>query len=193
MPTAINYSGDHTMYAITKTSAMMMGDYYGEAFGIRVFNLRLPMMFMVPEEPYYLVNGEERVMPYLQIIKDAIEGKSLQIWGDPEMKRDYVHIENLIQLINLCNDSDLKKGTFNVGTGEGVTTESFIKNIGKVFGKDELEYIYKIEKKTYKCAVYNIEEQKSILGYQPILLNEMLEKIKQEIMERELFEKWDWI
>jgi len=195
LPPKINYSGDHVMYAITKTSAKMIGDYYGECFGTRVFNLRLPMMFLIPNEPYYLKNGKKEIMPFLKIIFDAYKDKSLEIWGDPNLKRDYVYIENLSNLIFLCLNSDLSNGTFNVATGEAVTTENFIKSIGRRFSShpNELKYIYKPEKKTYKCAIYNIDEQKNLLGYEPILLDEMLMKLKNDILNEKVFSKWGWI
>ncbi|MBO0198047.1 MULTISPECIES: NAD-dependent epimerase/dehydratase family protein [Vibrio] len=195
LPLAINYQGDHTMYAISKTSAKMMGDYYGECFGIRVFNLRLPMMFMVPDDPHYLVDGREVIMPFLKIIKNAMFSNELEIWGDPEMKRDYVHIDNLVSLIDLCSRSSLDRGTFNVGTGEAVTTEEFVKSIGHTFGRepDKINYKYCNSKRTYKCAIYDIEEQKRLLGYEPVLLKEMLEKLKKEMDERESVKSWGWV
>lgn len=194
LPQGINYKGDHTMYAISKYTGRMMGDYFSEAFGLRVFNLRLPMIFLVPEEPYYLANGEKRVMPFLKVIKDAINGEDLEIWGDPEMPRDYVGIQNLINLIELCHRSELDRGTFNVGTGEGVSTEEFVRTIGDVFGPEgeKLNYKYKPDKHTYKSAVYDIKEHKEHLGYEPILLRKMLENLKDEISKNNLMEKWGW-
>lgn len=195
MPQAINYKGDHTMYAISKLAGRMMGDYFSEAFNIRVFNLRLPMIFMIPDEPFYLANGEKRIMPFLKIIRDAIQGKDLEIWGDPEMPRDYVSIDNLINLIELCYRSDLSHGTFNVGTGEAVTTDHFVKTIGDVFAPEgvKLNFIYKPMNNTYKSAVYDVSEHKQKLGYQPVLLKQMLEKMKSELKDRQLIEKWGWV
>jgi UDP-glucose 4-epimerase len=195
MELGINYNGDHTMYAITKTSAKMIGDYYGTIFNTRVFNLRLPMIFLVPDEPYYLKNGKPSIMPFLKIIKDASEGKDLEIWGDPSLPRDYVHIDNLLNLIELCYKSRLQGGTFNVGTGEGVTTEQFVRSIGEIFGekhKGKIKYHYKKENLTYKCAVYDVQEQIELLGYKPVLHEEMLQKLKNKIEEGKCFDKWGW-
>ena len=194
LPVAINYKGDHTMYAISKTSAKMMGDYYGEAFGIRVFNLRLPMMFMVPESPNYLVDGKPKVMPFLQIIRNAIYTNKLEIWGDPELKRDYVHIDNLVSLIDLSYHSNLRCGTFNVGTGEAVSTEEFVRTIAEVFSNnpEKTEFVFLPEKKTYKCAIYDVREQKELLGYKPIVLKEMLERLKSEMDMQNSLKKWGW-
>ncbi len=191
LPPAINYSGDHTMYAISKTTGKMMGDYYSEAFGIRVFNLRLPMIFLVPDKPYYLANGQRTLMPFLKVIKQAMAGETLEIWGDPKMVRDYVHIDNLVFLINACFSSKLKRGTFNVGTGEAVTTEHFIKTIKKVFDiANKCELKYRPDKYTYKCAIYDITEQVSLLSYEPILLEQMLIKIRSELNKKDLKKYW---
>ncbi|WP_135383080.1 NAD-dependent epimerase/dehydratase family protein [Vibrio tasmaniensis] len=194
LPPAINNKGDHTMYAITKTSAKMIGDYYSEAFNIRVFNLRLPMIFMIPDQPYYLKDGTPTAMPFLHIIRNAIEGKQLEIWGKPNLKRDYVHIDNLVSLISLCFNSSLDRGTFNVGTGEAVTTERFIKSIGNAFSPNpkETKYIYREDKRTYKCAVYDISETKELLGYEPILLDEMLNRMKFELVRSDSLAQWGW-
>lgn len=193
MPTSINYKGDHAMYAISKVTGQMIGDYLLPLKSVRCFNLRLPMMFQVPESPYYLVNGERRIMPFLKIIKDAIEGKILEIWGNPNMKRDYVYVDNLVKLIDGCVESSISGGTFSVGTGEGATTEYFIKTIAEVFGQgSNHKIIYKPEQYTYKSAVYNVDEQKRLLGYNPILLREMLEKIKYKLFNEGYLEDWKW-
>lgn len=194
LPTAINYRGDHTMYAISKTSAKMIGDYYREAFSIRVFNLRLPMIFLVPRSPFYLNHGQPVLMPFLELIRKAMMGGPLEIWGNPNLKRDYVHIDNLISLIDLCFKSNLPGGTFNVGTGEGVTTERFVRTIGNTFSSEPnlIDYIYRPDKNTYKCAVYDVSEEAKILGYRPILLDEMLDRLKGEIMSGDYAYKWGW-
>ena len=186
LPTSINLEGDHVMYAISKYSARLIGDYFGTLFNFRVFNLRLPMMFLTPNDPYYLKNGKKELMPFLKIIKSAMEGKTLEIWGDQNMKRDYVHVENLYNLIILCLKSNLAKGTFNVGTGEAVTTEKFIKTIAEIFAPNfkQIKYSYKPQKLSYKCAIYNVDEQKEILGYRPIYLKEMLIRIKSDIEKK---------
>ena len=194
LPASINYSGDHSMYAITKTSAKMIGDYYSTIFKFRHFNLRLPMIFLVPKKPYYLVDGKPKLMPFLKIIKDAIQGKTLEVWGNPLMKRDYVYVDNLLNLIDKCLSSKLQKGTFNVGTGEGVTTENFVKKIAKYFHplSSKAKIVYKRNNKTYKSAVYDISEQKTKLNYKPIYLDDMLKKIKNVIYSKNLIRIWKW-
>lgn len=194
LPPAINYAGDHAMYAISKTSAKMIGDYFGTVHAMRVYNLRLPMIFLVPEQPYYLRDGKPELMPFLKIIRDALNGDTLEIWGEPGMRRDYVHIDNLIALIDACLDTSQPGCTLNVGTGEGVTTERFVRSIGEVFappGKAP-HVIYRPEKKTYKSAVYDITFEQANFGYEPVLLDGMLERLRHELVEGGYLERWGW-
>ena len=194
LPTDINFQGDHVLYAITKESGRMLGEYYAGHDGLRVFNLRLPMMFMVPDSPLYLRDGAQHVMPFLKIIRDASEGKDLEIWGDPTLKRDYVHVANLLQLVRLCFSSGLRGGTFSVGTGEAVTADRFVRAISHTFSPDghETRFHYKPEKRTYKSAIYDVSEQRDLLGYNPILLDEMLTLIKSSLVAQNKFESWGW-
>ena len=194
LPPKMNYNGDHVMYAITKTSGMMIGDYFNELTGMKVFNLRLPMIFSIPTKNWYYSNGVKEKIPFLLIFRNASLGKALEVWGDKDMKRDYVHKDNFLMMIDKCLQSNLKGGTFNVGTGEGVTTENFIKEISNVFSPNNQsnEIIYKPEKKTYKCTTYDIDKEKKLLGYQPILLKEMLKRLHKESNEKNIFEEWNW-
>ena len=77
---------------------------------------------------------------------------------------------------------------------EAVTTEKFIKNIGKIFSSnsENIKYEYFPEKLTYKCAIYDISKEKKLLGYKPILLNEMLLRLKDEIESKDCYKKWGW-
>lgn len=194
LPPAINYAGDHAMYAISKTSAKMIGDYFGTVHAMRVFNLRLPMIFLVPEEPYYLHDGKPELMPFLKIIRAALNGETLEVWGDPDMRRDYVHIDNLISLVDACLDSSKASCTLNVGTGEGVTTERFVRSIGAAFSPPgtEVDVVYRPEKRTYKSAVYNIAFEREKFGYEPVLLNGMIERLKREFTDGGYAAKWGW-
>lgn len=191
---SINASGDHSIYAISKVSGRWAGEYCLEGSSTRYFSLRLPMMFQIPQEPNYLVGGQPRIMPFLKIIKDAISGKPLEVWGEPTLRRDYVHVENLVQMIRLCHESDLPGGLFNVGTGEGATTEEFVRAIGEEFSgvSKRVELIYRPEKLTYKRAVYDISRAEETLKYRPIMLKEMVAMLRRDFEAFDCKSKWGW-
>lgn len=194
-PVNINFSGDHSLYAISKYASTLIADYYRLNFDFKVFNFRLPMIYAVNDSDRYLSNGKSLVMPYLRIIRSAMMGEPLEVWGDPTMQKDYVYIDNVIDIISKALEvRDLTYGNYIVGTGEAVTTENFIKQIAKVFYPHGMnaKIIYKPENKTYKCAIYDVTKEIEELGYRPILFNEMLLNIKQEIEKHNMLEKWGW-
>ena len=84
-------------------------------------------------------------------------------------------------------------GTFNVGTGEAVTTEEFVRSIQTIFDKkNQCQIIYRPEKVTYKNAVYDVEKEKTLFDYEPVKLIDMLQKIREELINRDLIKKWRW-
>jgi UDP-glucose 4-epimerase len=190
----INFKGDHSVYAISKHAGILLGNYYHEKFGLNIASFRLPMIFMVGQSDKYLVNGQEKTMPYLDIIKQAILGKPLEIWGDPQMKRDYVHVQNLLYLLEKSLEVNFRNEVFNVGTSEGASTENFVTTIGKHFSKNPNQiYVYKPEKITYKSAVYDISKEVEFFNYKPILLDEMIRLLKEEINDNNLINIWKWL
>lgn len=194
LPPKINFSGDHSMYAISKYSSVMISEYYRHFFGLKTYIFRLPMIFSVPDDDMYLVNGKKKRKPYLHIIKQAMEGRPLEVWGDPLLKRDYVYITNATQILYKALITDKDHGVYNIGTGEAVTTEDFIKSIAEVFSPHGVknEIIYKPDKLSYKCAIYDITKEKKELGYEPDFLIDMLKMMKKEINEKGVIEKWGW-
>lgn len=194
LPISINVGGDHAVYAITKTTGALLGQLGGLQAGVRVFSFRLPMMFLVPDSPFYLVKGTPQQMPYLTLIRRARAGDALEVWGDPQLARDYVHVENFFRIINLALQSNLPGGNFNVGTGEGVSTKEFVESIAHRFARSRRvsELVFRPEKHTYKRAVYDTGIEREQLGYEPILLPEMLDRLHHSLHEEQAFSKWGW-
>jgi UDP-glucose 4-epimerase len=59
----------------------------------------------------------------------AIEGKPIIIWGDGEVVRDYVHIEDVLDFFVLAINQDSIQGIYNIGTGFGTSLNKIIKTI----------------------------------------------------------------
>src|SRR5206468_4651746 len=55
--------------------------------------------------------------PPTLFIKNMIEGKRPEIWGDGKQERDLVYIDDVVEALILAARSRLEGDTFNVGTG----------------------------------------------------------------------------
>ena len=64
MPVKYKYTGDHTIYAISKVDAADIAEHYHQEYGIKNFILRLPNIYCFNPEKYYYVNGEKKLISY---------------------------------------------------------------------------------------------------------------------------------
>jgi len=194
LPPKPNLSGDHAAYGVSKLASMYLGEIYGKQAGFRVVNLRLPMIFLIPDSPFFLRNGQPEVMPFLKLIRAALRNDPLDVWGDPALRRDYVHVDNLVQMVTRCLEMPEVEGTFNVGTGEGVTTERFVRTVGEFFAPegDPPRLVFRPDINTYKNAVYDLQREQEVLGYRPLLLNEMLRRLRDSFYAGDYGSRWGW-
>lgn len=165
----LKYTGDHALYVISKCAAVDVMEYYHQTFGLKNYILRLPNIYMYSPEKYYYVDGEKRLISYRYIISRAIKGEPIELWGNPERKRDMVYIKDLCQLALLCVKADNDGGTYNVGTGVGTTMKEQIEGIIDVFSpkSHKSEIILCPEKPDSMQYIMNIDNAKKELGYSP--------------------------
>lgn len=182
----LKFTGDHALYAISKCTVEDIISYYYETFGLGKFILRLPNIYMYAPEEYYYVDGKKTLISYRYIIRRAMEGKPIEIWGDPKKERDMVYIKDFCQLVYKCLITDRDSGHYNVGTGVGTTLEEQIKQIVDVFSPvdNKSEIIYCPEKKDAMEYIMDISNAKDEIGYQPqYFYRDYLEDYKKEMKQ----------
>ena len=169
MPIKYKYGTDHTTYAITKTAATEIIKTYYHDFGIKYYILRLPNIYLYSPEKEYYVDGEPRKISYRYIIDRAIKGEDIELWGNPEQKRDIVYVKDFCQFVMKTLLSDCECGYFNVGADFMVTMRDQIEGIIKVFSpKDKPSKIIPCpEKRSCDDSHMNIDKARRLLGYEP--------------------------
>ena len=71
----------------------------------------------------------------------ALRGEPVRIWGDGEVVRDYLYIDDLAELAAIAGLSG-QTGVFNVGSGEGHSLNELCATIGRVTGRPlQVEYL----------------------------------------------------
>lgn len=161
--------GDHSVYSICKNAAVDLVEHFYWQYGIKRFVLRLPTIYGFHPNPYFYVNGERKYIGYRLIMEKAIKGEPIEIWGDPKKAKEIVYINDLLQIIRLCLESELDGGMYNVGRGVPVTLEEQILGIIDVFSPADHKspVVYCPEKPDGREYVNDISKTQKDLGYQP--------------------------
>ena len=163
------FVGDHAIYTVTKCAAVDLIECYHQMYGIKNFIFRLPNIYLYSPEMYYYVNGERKFISYRYLIQRAIEGKDIEMWGNPHLGKDVIYVKDLCQMIFKSLFVQLQTGIYNAGTGVKTTMREQIEGIVKVFSpKDKPAKIIECpEKKDCDDFVMDIENAKKELGYEP--------------------------
>ncbi|MCW1734239.1 NAD-dependent epimerase/dehydratase family protein [Anaerorudis cellulosivorans] len=176
--------GDHAAYIISKIAAADLTEYYHQEYGIQNIIFRMPTIYCYwPDDTMY-VNGLKTKMAYLTFIEKAQRGETIEIWGDPTIKKDIVYIKDFIQLIEKAILNPTAHGIYNVGSGTPISLEEQIKGIVEAFGKPgkKSPIIYRPDKPSQISYLYDITKAKKELGYKvkyPYKI--MLEDMKKEM------------
>ena len=169
MPIKYKYGTDHTIYAISKTAATEIIKTYFHDYGVKYYILRLPNIYLYSPEKDYYVDCERRKISYRYMIDRAMKGEDIELWGNPEKKRDIVYVKDFCQIILKAIIIDAEVGYYNVGADLMVSMKEQIEGIINVFcsPKKISKIILCPEKRSCDDTHMNIEKTRKNLGYQP--------------------------
>jgi len=170
------YKGDHAVYVISKNAAIELIEHYHQEYGLKSFIFRLPSIYSYSPNQYIYPNGVKTLRPLYKLIKNAIDGEPLEIWGDPNYAKDMLHVYDFSQMLCKAVLVNLKKGFYNCGTGIPVTLQEQIETIIKVFSprNNSSNIKYLNDKVAGGGILMDVENAKAELGYQPIYSCEKL-------------------
>lgn len=95
-----------------------------------------------PYGPYQRPNGKLGVVT--TFVYRAINNLPLVVYGDGDIVRDYIYIDNAIDGIIGIANANSKEQIFNLGSGQGISVNEIIQTIQKVFERPlKVEYIKK--------------------------------------------------
>lgn len=160
--------GDHAIYSISKNAAVGLIRHYEAEFGITAYILRLPTIYAYHPNPYYYVDGKKKILGYRFLMKKAERGETIEVWGDPTNQKEFVYVEDFIQLCECCLNSD-KGGIYNVGNDFPLSFDEQIKIMIDVFcnGDKKSELYYRPEMPSSPQFILDISNARKELGYNP--------------------------
>lgn len=179
---SFNFSNDHSVYVLTKDFAVDLIENYHKTYGIKRFVFRLPTIYMYSPIDYYYVDGRKTKVGYRLLIERALEGRPIEVWGDPQRKKDMVYVKDLCQMLFKAIDVSLDRGFYNVGTGKGTSLIDQINGIIDVFSREgrRSEIVLRPDMPDAPQYIMDIKEAEKELGYEPAYdYMKMLKDIKK--------------
>ena len=160
-------NNDHSVYSICKNAAIDLMEHYYHKYGIKRFVLRFPNITLYHPNPFDYIDGKRRWVSYRWMIQQATEGKPLEVWGNPNCKRDIVYVKDCTRIILGALSANVVGGMYNVGTGVGVRMEDQVKGIADVFAPErkKIEISYRADKPDSPEFILDISKTERELGY----------------------------
>lgn len=190
-PSRFPLNTDHTIYAITKNAACDIVAHYAAKYNFKYYIFRFANVFCYHPNPTFFKDGQKRWTGQRAIIEQAKKGEDIELWGDPECKRDVFYVKDCTQIIEKCLSANGESGTYNIGNNMPVTRMEQIQGIIDVFGrKDKPSKIF-VNRDKPNSPNFCLDISKTIeqLGYEPKYdYISFLKDLKHE-MEINRFEK----
>lgn len=98
------------------------------------------------------------------VVRAAITGEPVTVYGDGSNVRDYIHVDDLARAHVLALET---KGTFNLGSGSGLTVLQVIDVVRWVTGS-KIDVVFKPARQgDPKALVADISKARRVLGWAP--------------------------
>ena len=184
LPYNFSYKGDHAVYVITKNTTREFMKHYYEEYGLKYFVFRFPTIYNYSPYHYYFPNGKKTIRPVYLMIENAMNGKPIELWGDPNYSKDMVYVDDCAQEICRSMETDRDTGVYNVGTGIPITLQQQIETIIDVFSPADRksEIVYCPEKPCGGGFLMDVSNAEEELGYKPQYdVHRLFESYKEEM------------
>lgn len=179
IPRTIPISEDHPTdpicsYGITKLAIEKYLYLFHRLHGLDYVVARISNPYGVGQNPKAM-QGAITVF-----LGNLAQGKPITIWGDGEVVRDYIYIDDAVQALLLAADHkpDINEPhIFNIGAGRGYSLNQLVAVMGDVIeAKINVQYT-EARPEDVPANILNISRAKDTLGWQPgVSLDEGLGK-----------------
>ncbi len=118
-----------TSYGISKLAIEKYLELFRYHFGLEYRILRLSN----PYGPHQIERNEQGVVP--AFLLRAMTGRSLEVWGDGSVARDFIYIDDVLEALILSTFHNGEHRIFNIGSGSALSISELISSISRVFDR----------------------------------------------------------
>ncbi len=165
-----------SLYGTHKLTSEKYLQMYYKDFGIRSTILRIT-------NPY----GPRQQMKHHKysilgwFIRQAMEGKTIKVFGDGNQIRDYIYIDDMVEpmcVVAATKDSDGQ--IINLGSGTGTMFKDMVQTVVDIVGSGNIEFVpwpQNYERVETGNSIADISKLKRLSGYAPVFdLNSGIER-----------------
>jgi nucleoside-diphosphate-sugar epimerase len=186
-------------YSLSKKMAEEVCESYRINYDMKITTLRFFNVFGPRQDIH------RKTPPLINYIVRELKNNNVPILhSNGEQKRDYVHVDDVVKLIDLCLEKNLDD-TFNVCTGTLISVNEIVNCIRELFETD-IEPVYRdasklwdnypqlfdgplplnkeiVAKETNKYSKGSYQKAKELLGWQPNTdIKSLIKKVVEEIL-----------
>lgn len=184
--------GDHAIYAIAKNTALDILEHYCIAYGIKSCIFRHLTVYGYQPNPYYILSGLKKMLPWRYIVLQAIKGNRIEVWGDHSRLKELLYIKDFAEAVALAIDSDCT-GILNLGGDRPYTLDEQIQGIIDVFchPNNISEKVYCPEMPDTPQNLLESTKARTVLRWTPkYSWIEACKDIKKEMMNEPMSRLW---
>lgn len=184
-PRDFKFTGDHAVYVISKNACDDVMEYYNQQHGMQCAWFRFPPVYGVGPHGTIYVNGKAYKSGIATFIDNAKEGKDIELWGNPHIKRDIIYVKDVATAYVMALESEKTYGLYNMTSGTQLDLEEQAQAVIDVFGTDKgSKLVYRPEKPNNTPSFwYSMEKAKRDFGFVPKYINyyDMMIDYKKEL------------
>jgi UDP-glucose 4-epimerase len=123
-------------YAVHKLTIEKYFALYRHLYGLDYLILRVAN----PYGPMQIARKNQGVVAAL--MKRALAGEPIEIWGSGEVVRDFVYIDDVVRALLMAARHPGPSRLFNVGSGAGISINRVIDDVERVAGQGPLQRVH---------------------------------------------------
>ncbi|OHA20066.1 MAG: hypothetical protein A2836_02515 [Candidatus Taylorbacteria bacterium RIFCSPHIGHO2_01_FULL_45_63] len=153
----INTPKPNSTYGLSKYLAEQLSEFYAKSLGVPSVVLRLFNVYGPGQKPEFLIPT---------LVHNVAKGETVNL-RSPKSVRDYIFIDDVLSLVELCVSRDLENpfNVFNVASGKGYSVKEVADLIMSVSGKSVPLILD--EKASANVFTANIDNVKKVFGWEP--------------------------
>lgn len=181
---------DHAVYAICKRAATDILEHMKISSDFEPCVFRHFMVYGWHPDAYFYLNGQKKMLPWRYMIRRCINGKGIEVYGDPSRLKELLYIKDFTAAVVRAANTHIC-GIFNLPGYKPYSLDEMTDGIMHVFATKGAKKTYRHDMPDTPQILLSGKKSSNILGWKPKWSWEAAcEDMKQEIISNPIELMW---